>query len=47
MELESCNFRSKDPHGAREPQIADPCTMLLYYGYLIGMVIYNNNVPMY
>jgi hypothetical protein len=26
MELKSRNFTSKEPHVAREPQFADPCT---------------------
>jgi hypothetical protein len=26
MELKSRNFTSKEPHVAREPQVADPCS---------------------
>jgi hypothetical protein len=28
MELKSRSFSSKEPHVAREPQVADPCTRL-------------------
>jgi hypothetical protein len=32
MELKSRSFTSKEPHVAREPQVADPCLRLMEEG---------------
>jgi hypothetical protein len=52
MELKSRSFTSKEPHVAREPQVADPCSSnkeipicfvrrLFITGYLLGLLALN------
>jgi hypothetical protein len=46
MELKSRSFTSKEPHVAREPQFADPCTshLIAYVQFVEGTTI-NGNIP--